>query len=157
MAAYEAATGEERAAALVAYEAALTAEAHAYALWQGLPTPTPRPRPSPTAEPVATATPTPTPRRLAPLRYAGSYPRARRPPTPTAGGPTPTPGPAPPYAAVWTGLANAVWLQQNHPALAVGDYGTSHGSPTASTAPNAMAYKGWSTSQRSTGRSSTLL
>ena len=116
LAAYEAATGEERAAALVAYEAALTAEAHAYAVWQGLPTPTPRPRPSPTAEPAATATPTspPTPRPTSVATPTQSPPT----PTPTAGGPTATPEPAPPYAAVWTGLANAVWLQQNHPALA---------------------------------------
>ncbi len=116
LAAYEAATGEERAAALVAYEAALTAEAHAYALWQGLPTPTPRPRPSPTAAPAVTATPTPT---AQPPPTSTAVP-TQRPPTatPTPGGPTSTPGPAPPYAAVWTGLANAVWLQQNHPALA---------------------------------------
>ena len=116
LAAYEAATGEERAAALVAYEAALTAEAHAYALWQGLPTPTPRPRPSPTTVPAATATPTPT----APPRPTSTAAPTQSPatPTPTPGGPTPTPGPAPPYAAAWTGLANAVWLQQNHPALA---------------------------------------
>ena len=116
LAAYEAATGEERAAALVAYEAALTAEAHAYAVWQGLPTPTPRPQPSPTAAPAATATPTlpPTPRPT-PTPAPTLVPAT---PTPTPGGPTPTPGPTPPYAAVWTGLANAVWLQQNHPALA---------------------------------------
>ena len=116
LAAYEAATGEERAAALVAYEAALTAEAHAYALWQGLPTPTPRPQPSPTTAPAATATPTPT---AQPPPTSTAVP-TQRPPTatPTPGGPTSTPGPAPPYAAVWTGLANAVWLQQNHPALA---------------------------------------
>lgn len=116
LAAYEAATGEERAAALVAYEAALTAEAHAYALWQGLPTPTPRPRPSPTAAPVATVTPTPTARPRPTSTPAPTQSPATA--TPTPGGPTPTPGPAPPYAAAWTGLANAVWLQQNHPALA---------------------------------------
>ena len=116
LAAYEAAEGEERAAALVAYEAAITAEAHAFAVWQGLPTPTPRPLPSPTPVSAATAAPTPT-----------TTPRSTVAPPPTTGVVTPTPvpprptataGPEPPYAAVWTGLANSVWLQENHPALA---------------------------------------
>ena len=116
LAAYEAAEGEERAAALVAYEAAITAEAHAFAVWQGLPTPTPRPLPSPTAGPAATGTPTPT----AMPRPTASPPRTPgvATPTPVPPGPTATAGPEPPYAAVWIGLENSVWLQENHPALA---------------------------------------
>ena len=116
LAAYEAAKGEERVAALVAYEAAITAEAHAFAVWQGLPTPTPRPLPSPTAGPAATGTPTPTP------MPRPTSPPPRTPgvatPTPVPPGPTATAGPEPPYAAAWIGLENSVWLQENHPALA---------------------------------------
>ena len=116
LAAYEAAEGEERAAALVAYEAAITAEAHAFAVWQGLPTPTPRPLPSPTAGPAATGTPTPT----AMPRPTSSPPRTPgvATPTPVPPGPTATAGPEPPYAEVWASLGNSLWLQQNNPALA---------------------------------------
>ena len=116
LAAYEAAEGEERVAALVAYEAAITAEAHAFAVWQGLPTPTPRPLPSPTAGPAATGTPTPT----AIPRPTSSPPRTPgvATPTPVPPAPTATAGPEPPYAEVWASLGNSLWLQQNNPALA---------------------------------------
>ena len=122
LAAYEAAEGEDRVKALVAYEAALTAEAHAFAAWQGLPSPTPRPRPSPTAAPTAvTSTPTPT---ATPRPTAGPQPTPGVVSTPpvTAGpsatpGATATPRPTFPYTEVWITLANSIWLEQHHPAL----------------------------------------
>ncbi len=94
LAAYEAAVGDARPEALAAYEAALEAEAHAYAVLHGLPTPTPRPTPTPTPTPLppthtptplptATPTPAPTPTPLPPTPTATATARPTATPTPS--------------------------------------------------------------------------
>ena len=66
-------------------------------------TPSPEPMPAPTPTPVPAPTPVPLP-----------TPSQTPPPTQTPV-PTPTPTPTPLYDAVWSGLSNARWLEQNHP------------------------------------------
>ena len=122
LAAYRSAGGEQRSAALAAYEAALAAEAHAYAVLHGLPTPTPRPTPTsiptptptatprPTASPMPTATPTPTP-------IPTATPTATATPRPTA---TPTPT-LRDYKEYMLGLINQARGRAGAPPVALGD------------------------------------
>ena len=117
LAAYDSAEGDERTAALAVYEDAQAAEAHAFAVWQGLPTPPPRPptaTPPPTSTPIPQPTSTPTPR---PTATPTPRPTATPTPRPTST-PTPRPTATPAYAVAWANLPNVPWLEQNRPALA---------------------------------------
>ena len=120
--AYESAEGEERAAALAAYEAALAAEAHAYAVLHGLPTPTPRPPPTPTATPRPTPTPSPT---ATPPPTATPTPTPIPTATPTATAtPRPTATPTPTlldYKEFMLGLINEARGRAGAPPVALGD------------------------------------
>ena len=122
LAAFEAAEGEERPAALAAYEAALEAEAHAYAALHGLPTPTPRPTPTPTPTPLP-PTPTPTPLPTATPTPAPTATPLPPTPTPTAT-PPPTATPTPSlrdYKEVMLELINEARGRAGVPPLALGD------------------------------------